>query len=289
MRRAVVVCAFLLALLAASPAHAADGDDRVVITGPVTIGPDEVAQDVVVVDGDVTVRGRVSGDLVAVNGTVTITGTVRGDVITIADRATLGPGARVGGDVRYADKKPAVASGAQVSGDVERVNVDKIAGPAGIATGIGAWLAISISALLLGLLALWLAPRAALAASETAQTRTGRSVAWGIGLFLGIPILGLILLVTLVGLPLGVLVLLALLPLYSLGYTTSGWLLGRRLLGPDRGRVLAFIAGLAILRVIALIPVLGGLVWLVATVFGLGVLFVAAGRARGERAVSQAV
>ena len=285
--RLVFAWACVLALLLASPAHAAEGKDRVVITGPVTIGPGEVAHDVVVVDGDVVVRGRVSGDLVVVSGKLTIAGSVKGDVITIADRAIVGPAARVGGDVRYADKKPAVAPTARVGGDVERVNVDKIAGPAGLATGIAAWLAISISALLLGLLALWLAPRAALAAYEVAETRAGRSVAWGIGLFLGIPILGIVLLVTLLGLPLGVLLLLALFPLYALGYTTSAWLLGRRLLGANRGRILAFIAGLAILRVIALIPIVGGLVWFVATVFGLGVLFVAAGRARSDRPVGQ--
>lgn len=42
--------------------------------------------------------------------------------------------------------------------------------------------------------------------------------------------------------------------------------------------MLAFIAGLAILRVIALVPFLGGVVWFLATVFGLGVLFVAGRR-----------
>lgn len=287
MSRVVLVCAFLLTFVAAAPAHAAEDDDRVVITGPVTIGAGEVAHDVVVIDGDVSVSGRVSGDLVVIRGKLTVSGTVKGDVVTITDRATLGPAARVGGDVRYAEKRPTVSPRAQVGGEVKRVNVDKIAGSAGIAAGIGVWLAISISALLLGLLALWLAPRAALAASEAAEALAGRSVAWGVGLFLGIPIVAILLLVTLVGLPLGLLMLLALVPLYALGYVTSAWVLGRRLLGSDRGRILAFVAGLVILRLIALVPFLGGLVGLVATVFGLGVLFVAARSGRSGRAVAQ--
>ncbi|MDQ6750482.1 MAG: polymer-forming cytoskeletal protein [Actinomycetota bacterium] len=280
MRRAVVACTFLLLLLGAGPATAADSsdNDRVVVVGPVTVPRGEVAHDVVVGDGDVVVSGQVSGDLVVAKGTVKISGTVKGDVFAISDRITIDPGARVGGDVSYVNEKPAVASGAQVSGKVKRVNVDKIAGPVGFAAGIGAWLAISISALLLGLLALWLAPRAALAAQETAETRKGRSFAWGLALFFGIPIVAVILLVTLLGLPLGLLMLLALLPLYALGYTTSAWALGRRLLGADRGRILAFIAGTVILRLVALIPIAGGLVWFLATVFGLGVLVVAAGR-----------
>ncbi len=88
---------------------------------------------------------------------------------------------------------------------------------------------------------------------------------------------------TIVGLPLGLLLLLALAPLYAIAYTTSAWALGRRMLGPERNRFLAFLAGLAVLRVLALIPVLGGLVWFGATVFGLGLLLLAAGRARAGR------
>ena len=58
---------------------------------------------------------------------------------------------------------------------------------------------------------------------------------------------------------------------------------------PAAGRVLAFLAGLAILRVLALIPILGGIVWFAATVVGLGALMVAIWRARrdnSERAVA---
>jgi hypothetical protein len=46
--------------------------------------------------------------------------------------------------------------------------------------------------------------------------------------------------------------------------------------------VLAFLAGLAILRVLAIIPILGGIVWFAATVVGLGALLVATWRARRD-------
>jgi hypothetical protein len=44
--------------------------------------------------------------------------------------------------------------------------------------------------------------------------------------------------------------------------------------------VVAFLVGWAILRVVALIPILGGLVWFAAVVVGLGALAVAIWRAR---------
>jgi hypothetical protein len=46
--------------------------------------------------------------------------------------------------------------------------------------------------------------------------------------------------------------------------------------------VLAFLAGLAILRVLAIIPIVGGIVWFAATVVGLGALLVATWRARRD-------
>jgi hypothetical protein len=46
--------------------------------------------------------------------------------------------------------------------------------------------------------------------------------------------------------------------------------------------MLAFLAGWGILRLLALIPVAGGLVWLAATVWGLGALVIAARTAGRE-------
>jgi hypothetical protein len=46
--------------------------------------------------------------------------------------------------------------------------------------------------------------------------------------------------------------------------------------------VVAFLLGWAILRAVALIPILGGLVWFAAVAFGLGVLLVTIWRARAS-------
>ena len=284
--RGLVLALLILGLAPASAAGqeagASSRGDRVVITGPVSIERGETADDVVVIDGPVSVAGRVRGDLVVVSGTLRISGTVDGDVVAFAERAILAPGARIGGDLIYGDKRPRVSGGATVEGDVDRVNVDEIADPAGFIGAAALWIAVSVSALVLGLLLLWLAPRALDAAFAAASTSLGPTIGWGLLLFFGLPILAVIALVTLVGIPLGVALLLALLPLYAIGYTTSAWLLGRRLLGPPRGPVLAFLAGLAVLRVLAIIPIVGGIVWFAATVVGLGALLVATWRARRD-------
>lgn len=282
MRVAAVTLLLLFAVLPAGVAAAAshDSDDRIVVKGPVRIAKGDTAGDVVVLDGPVTVAGRVRGDLVVVSGGLTIRGRVDGDVFTVADRARLAPRARVGGDLGYANKRPVVPRRARVGGEVKRLDPGKIGAPLGAGVAIGLWIAVSVSTLVLGLLLLLLSPRAADATHEAARERLGASIGFGLLLFFGIPILALLALVTIVGVPLGVGLLLALLPLYAIGYTTSAWLLGRRLLGPPRGRVLSFLAGLVILRLLALVPFLSSIVWFIATVLGLGALLVATRRAR---------
>ena len=268
--------------LVAPEAASADPRDQVVVSGSVVVGPRQTVGDVVILDGPVTILGRVRGDVVAVSGRVRIVGgQVSGDVTSIADPIVLGPGARVGGDLNYGDEKPVVSPAATVGGKTKKFDVGDAFPFAGFGLTLLLWLAVSVSSLILGLVLLAFAPRAADAALVVARDATGAAIGWGALLVFGLPILAVIALVTLVGIPLGVGLLLALTPIYAVGYVTGAWLLGRLLLKrPTTSRYLAFLAGWGILRVVALIPILGGLGWLVATVFGLGTLIVAAWRAR---------
>ena len=271
-----------LCLSAAAPAEApgADlsGDDRIVVKGPLDVPRGDAVEDVVVVDGRVTVAGRATGDVVAVSGPVRVSGTVEGDLVALSDRARLTRSARVEGDVIYTDERPVVAPGATIEGEVRKLEADEALSPGGFIGALAIWIAFSISTLVAGLLLYMLAPRALDAARAAAGERTGGAVGWGLLIFFGVPIVAVLAFLTIAGIPLALALLLAVFPLYVLGYVTSAWLLGVRLVG---GRpVLGFLAGWVILRVLALVPVLGGLVWFGATVFGLGALGVAGWRAR---------
>ncbi|HEV2727669.1 MAG TPA: hypothetical protein VGV34_05195, partial [Solirubrobacterales bacterium] len=85
---------------------------------------------------------------------------------------------------------------------------------------------------------------------------------------------------TLVGIPLAIVIRLALLPAAALAYVAAAYALGRRVVGPPRSRIWSFLAGLAILRALALIPFLGFLVGLAAVIFGFGLIAAAIGAAR---------
>ena len=61
-----------------------------------------------------------------------------------------------------------------------------------------------------------------------------------------------------------------------------------RLVMRTSSRYVAFLVGLVILRALALIPVVGGLLWLLATAWGLGLLVVAIRAGHASRTVTAA-
>jgi hypothetical protein len=93
-------------------------------------------------------------------------------------------------------------------------------------------------------------------------------------------LLAVLALVTLVGIPFGVALLLAAIPVLLVGLRDERRIVWRRVLGNrSTSPWVALLAGWGILRVLALIPVAGLLVGLAATVVGLGSLAVALWRA----------
>lgn len=74
-------------------------DTRFSMGSSLTIDPDEVARDVVVVGGSIDVQGEVKGDAVAVFGSVEVNNVVDGAVTAVLGSVFLGPNARVDGDV----------------------------------------------------------------------------------------------------------------------------------------------------------------------------------------------
>jgi hypothetical protein len=141
-----------------------------------------------------------------------------------------------------------------------------------------------VSTLLVGVLLVWLAPGALSAAERAVRERLGATIGWGVAIAVGVPLLAILALVTLVGIPFGVALLLAAIPVLLVAYMTTAWVVGRRVLRTRAtSRWLTMLTGWGILRLLALIPVFGALVGLAATVVGLGALAVALWRAHRAR------
>jgi cytoskeletal protein CcmA (bactofilin family) len=282
----VLIALGALALPAATTAAGARshrGDTVVVIRGDVTVPRGETVDGVVVASGDVRIAGRSDGDVIVFAGDALVSGRIDGDLVVASGQARLLPSAYVSGDVNYGDEHPIVAGRAIVRGEVTEKNWGDSIDFLPFALGIGFWLLMSGSALLLGCLLLLIAPRAADAIYERSRRRIGPLIAIGIAVTICLPIAAVIASITIVGIPLGIAILLALLPLAAIAYVTAAWALGRRIVKEPRNRFLSFLAGLAILRLLALVPIVGGFVSLAAVVFGFGLIGAAIGAAREPR------
>jgi hypothetical protein len=234
-----------------------------------------------VVDGPVTIDGRVTGDVVSISGPIRIRGRVAGDVTAVSDRAVLGPTARVGGDLLYGDEHPVIARGAVVAGKVSDEGWRDIGAAPWIIGHLALWLAVSISSLALGLLLLWVAPGTADRTVDVFRRRAGHVALAGLIIFIGLPFAAVFAIATLVGLPLGIAILLALVPLGAVGYVTGVNIIGRLVASRARPAV-AFLAGWAILRAVALLPAFGPPVAIVMLGLGLGALLLAGWESRGR-------
>jgi hypothetical protein len=280
---AVLASASGLLLLAGPATAQSDADTQdatpsfVVLTGRIEIHEGEIFQDALIFDGDVRVDGEVVGDVAAFDGEATIAGHVGGNVVVLSGGVTLEPGASVGGDVVSRDPAQ-IAETATVGGRVSSQGLpsDFNLGRLASVSRVAVWVATSVSSLVLGLLLLLFAPRAGDSVAATASRRFGLSVGIGFAVFFGVPVAAGIAIATLVGIPFGVGVLLGLALLFWMGYVAAALALGRVAVKPPASRLLAFLAGWLVLRALAIVPGIGGLAWFLATVFGLGLLAVAA-------------
>jgi cytoskeletal protein CcmA (bactofilin family) len=249
------------------PIASLDGDSIVRGTG---------RDGVLVIDGDARIAssGRIIGDVVVIDGDAFISGRVNGDITVWQGRAVIREGATVRGDVRSTDK-PTVERGAEVTGEVKEADLPGTISFLGVRVLGFFWLAVTVSTGVLGLLFVLLMPRAAQKTARVARESTGKSVGVGLLVMIGLPIVAVIALITIVGIPFGLGLLGALGLIHAIAYVVGALWLGRFMVKEPKSAIGAFFAGWAILRVIALIPGVGVLGWIVAVVIGGGAITIA--------------
>lgn len=284
VRRSMVVGGALLVAVALGGAASAQttgdtagDDDQIVLHGRMVVAEGETVGAAVIFDGPAIIDGTVREALVVFNGNVEITGVVRKDVVVFNGDVVVRSGAEIGGNL-VTQGGATVEPGAAIAGEQRSISTDVDMTDVGFASRFAWWLAYSLSTLALGLILLLLAPRLDDAISYAAFERKGASIIAGLAYFFLLPIVAVMLLATVVGIPLGLFLLLALSLLYTVGYVAGAHALGRLVAKAPRSRYVAFLAGWGIVRLLGLVPVLGGIVWTITAIAGLGVLAVASKR-----------
>jgi hypothetical protein len=259
-----------------SPGDATGPDSAfVVLTGRLDVHEGTTVRTAVIFNGPMAIDGTVTESAVAFNGDISVTGSVGQNVVALNGRVFVGPGARVDGDV-VSREAPVISPGATVAGSIRQRDFSFDLGRIGFLGRIAWWVAVSIASLITGLLLVFVWPKAADSLAEHARGNPGPAIGFGALMFFGFPIVAVIAMVTVVGLLFGVGLLMASLLVYGIAYTAGTFALGRLLLKPPTKRILAFLLGWGILRVAALIPVIGGLQFLAFAIWGFGAIVLAA-------------
>ena len=261
--------------------------------GQVDIGPmATVAGNVTVGGGQVSLNGPVKGSISVGGGRVLIDAPVEGDVVANAGQLTLGPNARLAGKLRYRSGDELVRDpAAQVAGTIEHLPLpgraasgaqwhergwdghrsERSVGPGWFWTlGLMAIAAVLIAAL----------PVTSARVVRTLTTRWAWSLLLGFIALVCIPVAALILLITIIGIPLGLLAVLLYLALLLVGYVASGMALGQWALarwkadaaGRTGWRIAAAMLAVLALALLGSVPYLGGLVALAAVLAGIGAI-----------------
>jgi hypothetical protein len=255
-----------------------------------------VGRDAIVGAQNATISGQIGRDLQAGSTYVKIDGGVGGNVLATVDRLQLTDRATVGGYLKYTSKNEAqIANTSSVKGTIERKT--PATGQAPLVTGTAAlvleWLKGLIGLLILGILVVFFFPGFARRAGEALVRSPWLTLAIGALVLIGLPILAVVFFAVgalIGGWWIGFVVLSLFVVVLALSIPVAAVGVGGAVLRVARRPVpvwLALIIGLVVLLLVALIPILGGIVIFCALLFGMGATTIAVvGNRRAEVAAA---
>jgi hypothetical protein len=246
------------------------GEDVVVNAGEVLNG------DAVAIMGDVIINGRISGDAVAVMGDVIVSGTVEGDATAVGGRVIVEENGRVLGKINQVGMAGGIGEVLRNLGKYGFYWNPKMLGRTYFPrTTIFNFLRF-LGILALGALTIALFPNNVKTAANTVDRDAFGKLIKGLGLMLLIPVVVLLLVLTLIGIPLIPAVFLLAAIAGFFGYVAISVFMGRRL--NEHVRIASnlfteYLLGALVLGLVQLMPFLGWIVSLAVFILSLGITF----------------
>ena len=231
----------------------------------VTLAADESVDLLIVYNGTARIEGHASS-VVVVNGTANLVGGSAGNVIAIQSQVTVDPSSKVGGDIRTIESSVTGQSATTVAGTVRDIGLDMFVGWRSMGALTLIYIAFAVSAIMAGLVLAGLAGRQVRAAGALIVKEPVMVLGAGILGLAALLTLGILAVVTIVGIPFAIGLLgIALPALFVIGYIVTGIGLGELILAKvspaARERpYLAAIVGLTVIGLVSFLPPIGGLI-----------------------------
>lgn len=198
-------------------------------------------------DARVGADERLDGDVVAVFGSAHVAGHVTGSVVAVFGSVDFEPGASVGGDAVAVGGAVEDADGVRIEGQTVSVGLAPLTfGLPGVPVMLACLALGWVVTLFFGWVFAALFPERLARVAVTSSRRTLLSLLLGLLAFLVMPVFAILLVVTVIGLPIGIMLPFAYVAIVYAGQIAGTYVLGsklvRRPLG-ERGALQAIVAG----------------------------------------------
>ncbi len=292
----------------------------------------EVSRSVRAAGSNINIRGKIGGDLMVAGSTVemtnkatigrdlafaaskihidsmieksirgygtdaTLSNTVGSDVTITVNNLTIASSAQIRGNLIYTSKDAAkIQNGAIIGGTTTHKEAQTRTTPTWPPLGIWGSVICFFMALLTGIVLIVIAPKRAKLVAAAIKSKPLPTLGWGALIFFATPIAAVIVCITVIGIPVGLIGLV----LYGIALYVSlvivslfigSWILGRSSKIETRGIMIgAFSLGLIILTLVNLIPYIGIPLFMATAIFGLGAMFVSEKTLRSSKSAKVSV
>ena len=251
------------------------GDDLMAFAGSIMVSDEaEIGGDMTFGSGQMELKGKVRGNVSGGAGDVTLGGQVGGDVDLEVENLKVLQTARIDGNLKYSSpEEVSIASGIVDESiefiEEERKEMEKADSPVG-------WLIRYLFLLVIGLVALAFMPNRTVAISRTIPENPLKNLLFGLILLIAGFVVSVLLFITVIGIPLGTILLFeTLFVTYAARLFFGLWLGGQIFsrLGKESRPWMDMVLGLFVLFIFTSLPWVGGLIYLLVTFVAVGGLF----------------
>ncbi|MEG0856635.1 MAG: hypothetical protein RSG52_09145 [Terrisporobacter sp.] len=237
----------------------------------INIGKNTSAKGLYLSGEEINFKGSCEG-FYATGGTIIINGKVNGDVNVTCNEFIIADNGDITGKIKVkANKDPVVNSKVTVDDiDFTKINNEKTQNQISTFLGVGTVISL-LASMLVGLVVYLIFKKFFINSDLIIRKEPLHIVLGGIASFILTPLVSMLLFITIIGLPLGIISLISYFIIVYLSPVISGIILGRLAL-KDKNPYLQVIVGILLIRALSLMPYLGTFIWVLSGMLSLGLI-----------------
>lgn len=237
----------------------------------INIGENTAAKAIYIAAENINFKGTCEG-FYATGDTIIINGKINGDVNITCNELIIASKGEVTGKIEvYSPKEPIVNSTVTMN-DIQYTKIDNSANENKLNSFVGFATLISLLAsLILGIVLYSIFKKFFIKSDDLLIKEPLPVILGGMASFILIPIISLLLIFTIIALPLAIISLMTYFIIVYLSPVIMGIVLGRIIL-KNKNPYLQLLVGILILRILSLLPIVGGFIWIISAMIAQGLI-----------------